>query len=39
MKMKVKAYVFDIRDEFKFKSDMTEIIMKELLSKGIIRDT
>jgi len=38
MKMKVKAYVFDIRDEFKFKSDMTEIIMKELLAKGIIRE-
>jgi small-conductance mechanosensitive channel len=38
MKMKVKAYVFDIRDEFKFKSDMTEIIMRELVSKGIIKD-
>jgi hypothetical protein len=36
MKMKVKAYVFDIRDEFKFKSDMTELIIKELLDKGII---
>ena len=38
MKMKVKAYVFDIRDEFKFKSDMTEIIMRELLSAGVIKD-
>jgi len=38
MKMKVKAYVFDVRDEFKFKSDMTEIIMKELLQKEIIKD-
>jgi len=38
MKMKVKAYVFDIRDEFKFKSDMTEIIMRELVSKGIIKE-
>jgi hypothetical protein len=38
MKMKVKAYVFDIRDEFKFKSDMTEIIMRELVSNGIIKD-
>jgi len=36
MRMKVKAYVFDIRDEFKFKSDMTEIIIKELIAKGII---
>ncbi len=38
MKMKVKAYVFDIRDEFKFKSDMTEIIMRELVKKGILKE-
>ncbi len=30
MKMKIKAYVLDIRDEFKFKSDMTEIALKML---------
>lgn len=31
LKMKIKAYVNDIRDEFKFKSDLTEILSKELL--------
>ena len=36
LKMKIKAYVFDLRDEFKFKSDMTELVIKELLAKGII---
>jgi small-conductance mechanosensitive channel len=35
LKMRVKAYVSDIRNEFAFKSDMTEIIMKEFLKKGI----
>ena len=34
--MELKAYVMDIRYEFKFKSDMTEIVIKELLSQGII---
>ena len=29
-KMKVKAYVMDIRDEFRFKSDMTELIITEI---------
>ena len=38
LKMKIKAYVFDLRDEFKFKSDMTELVIKELLAKGIISD-
>ena len=38
MKMKAQAYVFDIRDASKFKSDMTEIIMRELVSKDIIKD-
>ena len=37
IKMKVKAYVMDTRDEFKFKSDMTELIIKELVKKGIIK--
>ncbi len=36
LKMKIKAYVLDIRDEFKFKSDMTELVIRELVSKGII---
>ena len=36
LKMRVKAYVMDIRYEFQFKSDMTEIIVRELLSEGII---
>jgi small-conductance mechanosensitive channel len=35
-KMKVKAYVMDIRHEFTFKSDMTELIIKELLKEGMI---
>jgi len=36
LKMKVKAYVMDIRYEFQFKSDMTEIIIRELLNEGVI---
>jgi small-conductance mechanosensitive channel len=36
LKMRLKAYVMDIRFEFQFKSDMTEIIIKELLSEKII---
>ncbi|OBY66166.1 mechanosensitive ion channel protein MscS [Polaribacter vadi] len=36
LKMRLKAYVVDIRYEFAFKSDMTEIVMKELLSQKII---
>ncbi len=35
-KMKVKAYVMDIRDEFKFKSEMTELIIKELVQQNIL---
>jgi small-conductance mechanosensitive channel len=37
LKMRLKAYVLDIRYEFAFKSDMTEIVMRELISKKIIR--
>ena len=37
IKMRLKAYVIDIRYEFQFKSDMTEIVMKELFSQGIIK--
>ncbi|WP_020527625.1 mechanosensitive ion channel family protein [Flexithrix dorotheae] len=36
LKMRLKAYVMDIRYEFAFKSDMTEIVMRELISQGII---
>ncbi len=36
LKMRLKAYVMDIRHEFNFKSDMTEIVLKELLAQGII---
>lgn len=36
IKMKIKAYVADIRDEFKFKSEMTEIVVKNLLEEGMI---
>ncbi|SMD38197.1 Mechanosensitive ion channel [Reichenbachiella faecimaris] len=36
IKMKIKAYVLDIRDEFKFKSEMTEIVIKKLLEEGIL---
>ena len=34
--MKIKAYVNDIRDEFKFKSDVTEIALRELRNQGIL---
>ncbi|HLR24818.1 MAG TPA: mechanosensitive ion channel domain-containing protein [Fodinibius sp.] len=36
VKLRVKAYVFDIRHEFPFKSDMTELILSELNKKGLI---
>ncbi|WMN06635.1 mechanosensitive ion channel family protein [Marivirga arenosa] len=35
-KMRVKAYVMDIRDEFRFKSDMTELIVSELVKEGVL---
>lgn len=35
-KMRLKAYVMDIRFENIFKSDMTEIVMRELLKQKII---
>ena len=34
--MKLKAYVMDIRYEFAFKSDLTEIVIRELLAQHII---
>lgn len=35
-KMRLKAYVMDTRYEFAFKSEMNEIVIKELLKAGII---
>jgi MscS family membrane protein len=37
--MRLKAYVMDIRYEFNFKSDMTELVIKELLKQKIISPT
>lgn len=34
--MEIKAYVMDIRYEFKFKSDVTELVIKELLAQGLV---
>lgn len=36
LKLRLKAYVMDIRYEFQFKSDMTEIVVRELLKEGVI---
>lgn len=36
LKMRLKAYVLDIRYEFPFMSEMTEIVLKELLRKKMI---
>jgi len=38
LKLKVKAYVLDIRYEFPFQSDVTEIILTELRNRGILKD-
>lgn len=38
MKLRVKAYVVDIRYEFLFKSDMTEMILQECNRHGLIPD-
>lgn len=35
-KMRLKAYVMDIRYEFLFASEMTEIVMREFLRKGLV---
>lgn len=37
LKMRLKAYVMDIRYEFAFKSEMTELIIRELLSEGELK--
>ncbi|MBU1096589.1 MAG: mechanosensitive ion channel family protein [Bacteroidetes bacterium] len=36
IKMRLKAYVLDIRYEFPFMSDMTEVTIRELLKHGIV---
>lgn len=36
VKLRVKAYVLDVRYEFSFKSDMTELILEELNREGLI---
>ena len=36
IKMRLKAYVLDIRYEFIFMSDMTEVTIRELLNHGIV---
>jgi len=36
LKMRIKAYVFDIRYEFAFMSDMTETALRELLKEGVV---
>jgi len=37
LKMRVKAYVLDIRYEFAFASDMTELIVEDLLAKKLVK--
>ena len=36
LKMRLKAYVMDIRYEFAFKSDMTEMVIKEFIKAEVI---
>jgi MscS family membrane protein len=36
LKMRLKAYVLDIRYEFPFMSEMTEIVMSEFLKHGLV---
>lgn len=36
LKMRLKAYVLDIRYEFAFMSEMTEIVMQELILAGLV---
>lgn len=38
-KMRLKAYVLDTRYEFAFKSEMTEICMRELIKEGILNNS
>lgn len=36
IKMRLKAYVMDIRDEFIFKSEMTELLLQALQKEGVV---
>jgi len=36
LKVRLKAYVFDLRYEFAFSTEMTEIVMNELLGQGLV---
>ncbi|MDX9770932.1 MAG: mechanosensitive ion channel family protein [Tenuifilaceae bacterium] len=38
LKMRLKAYVNDVRHEFPFKSEMTELVLRELQKEGLIDD-
>ncbi|TFH34691.1 MAG: mechanosensitive ion channel [Bacteroidia bacterium] len=38
IKMRLKAYVLDIRYEFAFKSEMTEIVLYELYKRGLLKE-
>ncbi|MEQ9229983.1 MAG: mechanosensitive ion channel [Cyclobacteriaceae bacterium] len=38
LKMRLKAYVADIRGEFAFKSEMTELVISALYQEGLIKD-
>ncbi len=39
LKMKIKAYVADIRAEFAFKSEMTELVIAALFEEGLIKES
>ncbi|MGH1364778.1 MAG: mechanosensitive ion channel family protein [Calditrichia bacterium] len=36
LKMRLKAYVLDVRYEFPFASEMTELVMEQFLEKGLV---
>ncbi len=38
LKMRLKAYVMDLRDEFSFKSELTELVLRELKNEGLLQD-
>ncbi|MDR4987426.1 MAG: mechanosensitive ion channel family protein [Bacteroidales bacterium] len=37
LKMRLKAYVMDVRYEFPFQSEMTEIVLRELYAEGLLQ--
>ena len=38
LKMRLKAYVMDIRSEFAFKSEMTELVIEALIKEGLMSE-